>query len=233
MTKRIAIIDWDGTIRSDFTIRSWVRYLTDIGVVPNNSVQEIELPFALYKDRSISQDELAERSATIYAKQLYGLPQKKIINHTRDFIQKDRMHLFQSGRELLSYFHKHKIAVTVVSGAPAEVLTAYRDFLPIEATYGLKLEITNGLYTGQIASNPGISRVKEVLVQELTRSPILQVVVAMGNSASDYPLLRVAPINIIVNNRALHTQKHAIHISGDTDLATILLDLDKEGLIDE
>jgi phosphoserine phosphatase len=228
MMERIALVDWDGTIRKDFTIRLWVHRLTGAGLLPGKITDQLERLFVRYHDNMLSHDDLARLSAVIYANSLTGLSSRLVARHAHQFLVSDQKHLFSFSTRLLASLHKQGIAVIVVSGAPMEILQLYCKSLRLKAAHGLNIESKNGVYTGSILENPGISKEKEDVVRQILDSHNMRVVMAMGNSPSDDPLFQAAPVNVIVNNTLLRTGKREFHIEGGAFEDQTLHDIKKE-----
>lgn len=220
MSQRVALVDWDGTIRKDFTIRSWARFLVNVGIASRQIIADLENLFALYSEGRISHNNLASRSALIYAACLKNIAQEEINRYSTLFLKSDRKHLIATSLQLLSHLSRNGVDIVIISGAPSEVLVKYKDVLPLNRIYGLQLEVKDGFYTGRTKINPGTSSTKARIIK-LLLEPQGQnkVVLAMGNSSSDIPLFRAAPVRIIVNNPALRIPKKVFHLlphlSGD------------------
>jgi len=228
MTERIALVDWDGTIRKDFTIKPWVRHLMHARLLSSKVNDQLERLFLSYYENMISHDDLARLSATVYAHSLSGRSRRLIARHAHRFLISDPNQLFGFSMKLLSTLREQGIAVIVISGAPMEILQLYRRSLGVEAVHGLDIESKNGLYTGNVLRNPGILMEKEEVVQQILGQYNARVVMAMGNSPSDSPLFQAAPVNVIVNNTSLRTGKREFHITADISEDQILQDIKKE-----
>lgn len=218
MINRIALVDWDGTIRRNFTILSWAHYLGNAGIVSERIVEDIEGQFALYSRGLISHDDLAAGAAAVYANYLTGIPEETVRKHIPFFLKTDRSFLFLTCLRLISYFSEKDIDVIVISGAPAEILTVYKKYYPFNSVYGLVLETRKGVFTGKVNVNPGVATTKERIVRQLKEREGWEIVVAMGNSVSDAPLFNAAMINIIVNNGDIQTPGKTFSINPEDDI---------------
>jgi len=230
MLKRIAIFDWDGTIRRDFTISAWLRHLAKAGLLPGSSVSKLNTEFAMYRNHVLSHDELAQRTAYVYASYLAGISESDIGKEICPFITLDLGYLFPVSLNLISHLQKKNLSIAVISGAPIEILMQYQQILALDQVYGLRLETKSGSYTGNVTMNPGISAIKAKTVQELSYSAECDIALAVGNSSSDNPLFRAARVNIVVNNPHLQTERPVLHITPSTSIDRIVDFLSKEGV---
>lgn len=233
MSKRVALIDWDGTIRKDFTIRTWAPFLANIGIVSRRIITDLEKLFTFYSEGRISHNDLAKGSALIYAASLKNIAQEEINRCASLFFELDRKHLFAASFQLLSYLSQKGIDIVIISGAPSEVLSKYKEMLSLDMVYGLQLEVKDGFYTGRTKMNPGTSFTKGQLIKRFleTRDHI-EIVLAMGNSSSDMPLFSVAPVSIVVNNPAIKTTKKVFHLLPNSGSKKLIRQLEKEVFAD-
>jgi phosphoserine phosphatase len=229
MSQRVALVDWDGTIRKDFTIRSWARFLVNAGIASRQIIADLENLFALFSEGRISHDNLAKRSALIYAACLKNIAQEEINRYSTLFLKTDRKHLINTSLQLLSYLSQNGVDIVIISGAPSDVLVKYKDVLPLNRIYGLELEMKDGFYTGRAKTNPGTSSTKKRIIKMLLEPQGQnRVVLAMGNSSSDVPLFRAAPVRVVVNNPALRISKKVFHLLPRLSSNRLIRQIEKE-----
>jgi HAD superfamily phosphoserine phosphatase-like hydrolase len=222
MKQKLAVFDWDGTIRPNFTINQWLNHLVSNMIITGDTTNQLNSLFISYEKKEINHDQLAYLSAGIYATSVKNISKDLISNQAQEFVSLDRNLLFRWSKEILSDLNKQHIDVIIISGAPLEILGEYRNVLKLNNIYGLDLEMEKGIFTGNILRNPGISSTKEILIKQIEELNNSQIVLAMGNSTSDIPLFHSAPINIIVNNSSLITNRHELHITEETSTKLIL-----------
>ena len=228
MKNLIALIDWDGTVRKDFTIRSWSSYLHDKGLLSNYAVSAIEEQFRSYDIGKISHDILAENSANIFAKSLRGIHEKLIKGWIQEFIRRDNSSLLKRSLKLLQALYNRGIKLYVVSGAPREILLGYGKELSIYAIYGLDMEIKKGKYTGEVNFNPGLSTNKKKVVEMIMQAPHRRIVAAIGNSDSDMPLFDAAPVCVWIGEASINANKTFMQLKSNLDIPKILKNIEKE-----
>ncbi|MHB8595432.1 MAG: HAD family hydrolase [Ktedonobacteraceae bacterium] len=215
MIKKIALLDWDGTIRKDFTIRTWIKFLVAKGILPDKSIEEIEGVFALLFKGNISHDEASRLTAATYAFYLRGCSKADITRMASLFFEEDTQYLCSFSLALFSYLAHSSIQTMVISGAPGEILQEYQRIFPVEYIHALELQTVEGVFTGKVLANSGTAQEKHLIVDHLSKSQMYKIVLAAGNSSSDLPLLDAAPASIIVNNPGLKTKAKCLYLSCD------------------
>ena len=123
---------------------------------------------------------------------------------------------------MLSLIKNKNIDIIVISGAPSEILSIYKERLGIDDIFALQLEILDGKYNGNILINPGISDIKRKVINKLLKNSDQKVVISFGNSSSDLPLFESSPLNIIINNRNLKISNKAFYIQKDNNVDNII-----------
>lgn len=215
--RRLALLDWDGTLRRGYTIVPWVKQLVRVGVLSKNCKEGLLQFFLDYKKESISHDDLARLTAGMYAKHLRGQLKARLKDQARIFVNSDQNALFKWSRELMTRLKSSNISTIVISGAPIEVLEAFQRPLQLDVVYGLDLEVENGVYTGRVRLNPGISTVKKRVVDELARvTKGGSVLIAFGDSSSDMPLFDSAKVSVMVGDKLLPSQRVSHRITNRT-----------------
>jgi phosphoserine phosphatase len=223
MIRMIALLDWDGTLRRDFTIRTWIKFLVGQGILPDKSIEDIEGVFAPLFKGNISHDEASYRTAAIYAFYLKGRSKAEIMRMASLFFEEDTQHLCSFSLALFSCLAQNSIQKMVISGAPVEILQEYQRIIPIEYIHALELQVVEGVFTGKVLANSGTAQEKHLIVDHLSKSHMYNIVLAAGNSSSDLPLLDAAPANIIVNNSGLKTNAKCLYLScDDADVSRML-----------
>lgn len=213
---KLALADWDGTLRSGFTLQAWTRFLAKHGVISPDVIDDLASLFAMFRSHRLSHDDLSRQTSLVYANSLKGSSTEQVQRLAYDFVQEDASCLLSFTEPLLRRLGCYDVPVLVISGTPFEVLLAYQARLPIYDVVGLTLYTRDGIYTGEINVNPGYVQGKQVVINATLRLSQLKVVLAMGNSDSDMPLFEIAPYNIIVDNALLTVPAIAFHILSRT-----------------
>ena len=203
MVKKLAVLDWDGTLRRGFTIKTWIRFL----VKENLFDSEVEIKllefFNDYECGKLNHDSLADATANFYAQSLKDTREDDILLAAYKFLNEDKTLLYPFTIPLTSFLKDNNIDIIVISGAPAEVIRAQQKKLKIDRVFALECETKNGIYTGSVRVNTGISSEKSKVISYIKSIQKYNFYLAMGNSNSDIPMLEAAPVNAIVNNPSL------------------------------
>ncbi len=197
---KVAIIDWDGTVRRGFTILDWMEYLYKHKIVGSHHIYKLKSYFQQYSDGGLSHDELAEITGNLYAKALRGKSYEKIrmLAEKYIWIWIDKKKLFKEIVSLLENLKSINIKTVIISGAPLEVLEQYAVILDFHKVYALKIDRNeSGIYTGKVKENPGISAVKGKIIESLKNQ--YTIIYGFGNSESDIPIFKSAKHPILIN----------------------------------
>jgi phosphoserine phosphatase len=230
MKKKIALLDWDGSITKDFTIRMWVRFLSVHGVISKEANKDISKLFNLFYKGKISHDRLALETAQIYCMYLKGHRRKIIEELASRYVLESLKYLHFFSLLLFEKLEEKNIQIIVVSGAPVEILNKYKEkFSIIRQVFGLKLKAMNGSYTGDIELNPGVMETKQYIVRQVTEYMDNKVILAVGNSESDIPLFKASSLSMVVDNPRLKLDSRVFYISSKKNSFLEFLNvLDKE-----
>lgn len=226
--KKYALVDWDGTVRRGYTLLQWMEHLTRRGFVAQSSLDKVSQAFLDHKQDKVTHDELAKRTAVIYGKSMAGLPVTVIGREAHPFMLKDKKRLFAESVQLLRHLRKREISIFIVSGAPAQVLSAYQKHYGFARVFGLELTTRNGCFTGLVAANPGISSGKRRVISGINSTQAGMAMIGIGNSESDAPLFKEVKTRIVVDNPALSQAVGSIHITPTRRISDVLTRLEKE-----
>jgi phosphoserine phosphatase len=101
---------------------------------------------------------------------------------------------------MIELFRHRRIATCVISGCPAVLLNHYISRIGVGLAHGLRVERDrHAVYTGRIEVNPALAEFKEHLAGELDSR--YRIVVGLGNTPSDLPLVGRAECGLIVGGR--------------------------------
>lgn len=212
--KESVLVDWDGTIRSGFTIRDWIQYLVDVSLIPRDVLQKIELCFQIYTKGKMSHDELAEKTASVYAESLRGVQVQALLNHAERFVKNVDTTLVPASVHLLELLKQKGLDAIIISGAPIEILRCHAHNLQINHVYGLELAIAGSVYTGRIKTNPGTATSKALVITRLLDAGTKSLV-GIGDSDSDMPLFHASRFAVVIDNPTLDTGRKTLYIRGN------------------
>lgn len=187
----VAILDLDNTLRSGWSIVSWVGSETMVGLVGADRLQRlIEEMHSSYLNNHISHDDFAAQSSIAYAEfislnnlEAVQRAAKAYVSHELDRV------LYSFAKPLIAALRRLHIAPILVTGAPQELAVEISQELNIEEVYSLVVE--NGT-----AINPGTADGKRRVVSAVSAAG-RRLLLAAGDSDSDIPLMRLAPLRIV------------------------------------
>jgi phosphoserine phosphatase len=199
----VAVLDFDNTMARGWILRPWMDCLAENGVGDARAgVGRLEQLLNDYSSRpSFGHDRLATKAGEIYAESMRGVAARDVQRLAEPFVSDylgPRGQLFASTREMIGGFRERGLRPVLITGAPGEVTEALTKELEIEHCFPLRLNLTNGVFTGSVASNHGVSGAKATACQWLVDEQECEVAVAVGDSAGDQPLWRHARVSIRV-----------------------------------
>lgn len=133
--QKYALFDWDNTIRSGYTLYSWVDYLCECNVIDEELLLKLEILKQQYIKKIITHDQYADRACIEYTKALTGKKVDEINQLINNYIKRDRKLLFSQMRILLKKLAEREIDIIVISGAPFRILEQYRQDLHLKEIY--------------------------------------------------------------------------------------------------
>ncbi|GAB3439295.1 hypothetical protein GCM10027436_21300 [Actinophytocola sediminis] len=140
-----------------------------------------------------------------------------------DFVARDRVSLFGFVDGLHRFLRQHDVEIVVISGAPAEVLAAYREIFGWRAAFGVVIGERGGAYTGKLARNPAGAGEKKRLVRQVSAANAL---LAIGDSESDVPLFDAATCKIVVDSAGVIADApNVVRVRSDMSTAEFLTSL--------
>jgi HAD superfamily phosphoserine phosphatase-like hydrolase len=191
MTTSVCLLDWDGTLRREYVIHDWTKYLAREGKVAKRFVKLMETGFAQHKAKRINYNQMAERVVETFAMSQKELRASDLHAHAKAFADAD-LKIFRFAAPLIAELHKKGIEPIVITGSPTSVVKYLAEKIGISHCYGLELDIDDaGVFLGTYRQILAVEKYKRALVKQL-QLECRDVRLAIGNSPSDIPLLEVA-----------------------------------------
>lgn len=226
MKIKIAILDWDGTIASGFSLFRYVDFLVSKEIISKENQSSFLKWFDKYNNNEISYLDLCIKSPLTYAESLKGHKHSEIISLIKEFEESEKQYFLPHSIILFEELRNLNIEPIIVSGAPYEYLYQLKDRLNIREIYAQQAEFNNDIGTGKVLRNPSIVSNKEKYINEIKSNSKYDVVLSVGDSTADVPLFIGAPNNIIVNNEEL-TAEYCAHKHNVYNLSTENFDRNK------
>lgn len=212
---RVALLDWDGSLHRGLTLRDWTHYLSGRGLLPETIAEAIEERYVAYEAGELPYRRLATETPELYARGLEGVAQAELQADARSYVNQDIKALFPFARTLLESLVGRGIETVVVSGSPVETLARHQELLPIRRQYGIAVVVNDGVYTGDLELNPAEQTAKARVISTAVEGA--SVVLGVGDTEADVPMLEMAEARIVVENDALFADDPAtLHLSPDS-----------------
>jgi HAD superfamily phosphoserine phosphatase-like hydrolase len=198
----VALLDWDNTLQAGWSILPWLEYLATLSDQSIYAREAIEDLTNKYELKLIDHDELSRTCAAAYGELLTGMSVPDVADLANKYLNNHSpQDPFPFTDRLLSVLRAHGIAPIIVSGAPKELVDGISTRLNIQEYYCLEIDSQGGMYTGSIKTNAGLREAKSAIVAGIERS-WRSVVLALGDSESDIPMLDGAKRRVIVGELA-------------------------------
>lgn len=193
-----ALLDWDKTLRKNYTLFCWIDYLVESNIIEKQYDNNIKSLIKKFKQNIITHDQLAELSGIEYAKSIKNIEEDFLKSVSEKFICIDDKNIYPFVQKLFDFFSENNIHPIIVSGAPYTVVSNYYRRYNIKESYEFKCEVLQGKFTGNIIYNYGYN--KKDIIEKISRKLNCNPIIAIGDSESDFPMLDIARYGIIVNN---------------------------------
>ena len=198
--RKVALLDWDGTLRDGLLLRDWADYLKAERIISSVRFNAYFQIVQAYLEGIISYDILTHKAPIAYAQALRGASFAVLKDAAKNFSSTD----IASGKilpftvPLLKQLIQFGIEPVVVSGSPQDLLETYMVPLGISTLFALRLETKGDVYSGNIQDNPATFDAKSVIASQFDSENVL---LAMGDTEADIPLLAKAASRIIVGDQ--------------------------------
>lgn len=212
----IALVDWDGTLRPEFTIFDWALFLQSRGALSQDVMMPLHGLLLDYEERRLTHDQLAQMTATVFSEGLRGVPRLRIYWLAREFVRDDQRRLLPFVVPLLRTLRAMGLRVVLVTGAPRDAILPYRRILEFDELIALTFSVRDDRYTGAISFNPGTAAEKRVARETIAGAR--QVAIAIGDSPSDVPLFEAARVRVAVGDGSgLESMKSLVKVTGELE----------------
>lgn len=214
--RRVALLDWDGTLRRGYTLVDWSRCLSHLGLLGHEISRRVADLFQMLERQEMTYDEVIRLSAETYATGLRGCQYRLLRVAGTRFATRDRKRMFGFVPEISEVLSEKGIEPMVVSGAPEPPLEACAGLYHVRNACSLELQVRGGCVTGRVSRNPGTAEGKRQAVRELLAGEPLSVEMAIGDSDADAALFAAAKRIVVVGNSDLadSVEGHFVHAQG-------------------
>lgn len=200
--RAIVALDWDGTLCGGFTVVEWAAFLHGHGAFPTETLEDMTAAIDRYRRGELTYAHIADVVPRAYVGGLRGLATDDAAALADAFVADATFRARWS--DLVPVLDRWlqtrpDLEPVFVSGAPQEVLERIAaTALAGAATHAIRAQAVDGRYTGALVDNPAERHRKAQLVAELAATA--PIAVAAGDTASDEPMLELAPRRIVVGS---------------------------------
>ena len=193
-----ALLDWDSTLRQSATLFSWMAFMCGHGYLPAEVLEEHDEIVSNYRAGKLTHDELSEEVNGHYLRVVKGMSLETYQRYLREFLLSDTGPRIPTTAVITDWLRRNAIDSIVVSGSPLRMIQSHFDWMGVKRAYALEEDVADGCFSGRKLSDGGSdkSRIVEACLKTYHEKPIL----AIGDSVSDYPMLREAKLAIMVGN---------------------------------
>lgn len=196
----VCISDWDETLRSGYTIISWLNYLENIGFTDRIGVQSVLNHFTSYENGLISYENLVVSVAETYGTLISGHTVNEVNKFAVAFCKATLKEMKDLSDDVFFEMSRRNIRIYVITGCPKHIISPYIDILPICDIYGTDYYVENNIYTGHVKQNLGLFETKNKIVKDLVKCGA-NIIYGIGDSESDEPILNNAIYPLAVGKK--------------------------------
>lgn len=204
---KYAVLDWDNTVRSEFTLFSWMQFLYNKNVINRNQVEpKIDLLKTDYETGKINHDDFAGLACSTYSNAIKGIKITEYSCLVDEYIQHDRKDIFEFSNTIFHFLKKNNIVPIIISGAPYRILKKYEEDFDLYSIYAFSEQFVNGICTGAVEYNYGLNKryTIEKLIADFGEYPII----GFGDSSSDIPIFDLSQYSFCVFDREKKVKKY-------------------------
>lgn len=212
-----ALLDWDNTLRRGATLFAWMDFLCDQKHVLSKKIIENRLEIGRRcRAGEISHDTLCSLCTLNYVEGVKGMNEADYNRYVKEFLEWDKGLDIPSNNALLSFLHRHNIPIVVASGSPYNLIKDMCDEMGVVKAFCFTEDVENGILTGTASNDAGGSKhlAVEYGFKTFGEPPIL----AAGDSSSDFPMLDVAKIKIVIGDKPEMMERYPDAIQVDISL---------------
>jgi phosphoserine phosphatase len=198
---RIALLDWDNSLHDGYTMGPWLHALAR-DEREADVARRFDAALAAYEAGTMAYDAFAGLAETLYTGLADGRSVAEVRAIAERFVRDDPLR--PGTPQLVDALLAAGIRPVLISGAPIEVLSAHAAALGFAArdVTGWQLEQRGDVYVGRLASgNTAQGGAKATLVEQRVAGGD-QVMLGLGDSPADRPLVDAARIGAWIDPAA-------------------------------
>lgn len=190
-----ALLDWDNSLREKVTLFRWEDFLVEKGVISDRVLREREKYRLAHREGRMDHDALSRECCLSFLQAAEGMEQSTYEALLAEYMPQDRQDFAAYTPVLLAWLRDRKIEPVVVSGAPLDIISHYFAEFGIRKAWAFNYCFRDGRLSGDFLGSGGHD--KQSVVEQCRRDYGQGPIIALGDSASDLPLLRAAAYPLI------------------------------------
>ena len=197
---KYAVIDWDNTIRNNYTLFFWMDFLFDQKVISRKSIaQKMDSLHMEYNSGSITHDDYAKYACEVYTKAMIGISKEYYDSLIRQFIEIDEENIFSLSKSIFQFLQENHISPIIISGAPQSILEQYAEKFHIYKIFAFSEQFINGICNGKVEYNYGLN--KRETIEQLIKCYGEKPYLGFGDSSSDIPIFELSEYAFCIANK--------------------------------
>lgn len=162
-----SFFDLDGTLNKGWLMYEFSKHLVSANLISRENFHKIEKWKNLFFEHKVSYRKIAIKIPRIYAISFKDRREAIVRKEAKHFVKEviDR-HLYPYAKTLTTIMKKHGMTIGI-SGAPAEIVLLLGEYFDFDLTYGTKLEVDKGIYTGKLKQNLVLRETKEAIIEKI------------------------------------------------------------------
>lgn len=197
---RVALLDWDGTLRKPFTILSWYRYLSynhgTNGMVDPRELEELYDRYRIGKFAA-GYHQFAVELVDLYGLGMEGVEVAKIEDLVHGYpTPAISRNLYDISHHLVTVLIQLDIDALVITGSPEEAVQAEVAHHSLGwRVRGTELDVSDGIYLRTATNRALAEKKKEIVEEEMANGA--EVIIAFGDTNSDAPLMIASGVRVV------------------------------------
>ena len=206
MATLLGVFDWDGTVYRNSANIDVIERLRAVDFLAHADFREVDAAKKRWKDREGDDafETYTKTLVTLIEAGIFQVPADAVNAVCEELVAEQGRQLYEFTRELIATLRELDYMLIAISGSPKPIVEAFVKPLGFQHVRATEYEIADGRYTGRITAlpvNDKAATLRELLLEYDARA---ENVIAVGDTLSDYGMLRASRYGIAFNpSRAL------------------------------
>lgn len=199
--KKVAFIDFDGTLSKGYISMGFLDYLFKRKLYPSALYRKQMELLKKHKEGKLSYGDWCCQWGILWARGLKGKKVKEIEGKAKSFFKGFEANIYPSSYKLIKILKEKGYHTLLVSTSAYETISLAAAHLGIDEIHSTKVSSSNGIYLGYAETNLHMPEGKKDFVDKIVNSGKYNRCnsIALGDSINDAPMLEKADIPIALN----------------------------------